>query len=184
MSFFKPSDDWWHKTPVDLEEKIWISIALVWCLSMFVAMVAWAAVAKQNVPVETYRTTPADFSRKATDFVVKHQAKDDAGRPMFLKGVPVVDVPEGQDGYLIAKAWAWEPILRLKRGRASRIRISSLDFQHGFSLQPVNINLQVLPGYEYVAVLTPNETGEFLVLCNEFCGKDHHKMIGKIIVTD
>ena len=83
-----------------------------------------------------------------------------------------------------AKAWSWEPILVMKKGRSYRVRLSSVDLQHGFSLQPTNLNLMVLPGYEYVATLTPNETGEYLIVCNEYCGLGHHKMVGKIIVTD
>ncbi len=184
MSVFRPPDDWWYKTPVDFEEKVWIGVALVWCLAMFAAMVGWAVWAKQNPPKESYRTTPKEFARKAVEFIRARQAKDAKGSPLFEKGIPVVDVPQGEDGYLIAKAWAWEPVLRLKKGQPARIRMSSLDFQHGFSLQPANLNLQILPGYEYVATLTPTSAGEFLILCNEFCGKDHHKMVGKIIVTE
>jgi cytochrome c oxidase subunit 2 len=40
----------------------------------------------------------------------------------------------------------------------------------------------VLPGYEYVATITPTESGEFSVVCNEFCAIGHHLMLGKIIV--
>ena len=32
--------------------------------------------------------------------------------------------------------------------------------------------------------LTPTESGEFGIICNEFCGIGHHTMTGKIYVTD
>ena len=54
---------------------------------------------------------------------------------------------------------------------------------HGFSLYPLNINFQVVPGYDYGLRVVPNEPGEFHVMCNEFCGIGHHLMIGKIIVV-
>ena len=54
--------------------------------------------------------------------------------------------------------------------------------QHGFSLQPVNLNLQILPGYDYVATITPTQSGEYSLVCNEFCSTLHHIMLGKIFV--
>jgi cytochrome c oxidase subunit 2 len=35
-----------------------------------------------------------------------------------------------------------------------------------------------------VLTLTPSETGEFGVVCNEYCGLGHHLMVGKIYVVD
>jgi cytochrome c oxidase subunit 2 len=79
--------------------------------------------------------------------------------------------------------WQWWPIIEFEKDQTYRLHLSSMDWQHGFSLQPVNINLQVHPNYEMVVTLTPNEAGEFGVVCNEFCGIGHHNMIGKIYVT-
>ncbi len=39
-----------------------------------------------------------------------------------------------------------------------------------------------MPGYDYGLKITPNEAGDYKVLCNEFCGIGHHRMLGKIIV--
>jgi cytochrome c oxidase subunit 2 len=51
-------------------------------------------------------------------------------------------------------------------------------------LQPTNINIQVHPNYEMVLTITPNETGVFGVVCNEFCGIGHHLMVGRIYVVE
>ena len=51
-------------------------------------------------------------------------------------------------------------------------------------MQPTNINIQVHPGYEHVLTLTPTESGEFGIICNEFCGIGHHTMTGKIYVNE
>jgi cytochrome c oxidase subunit 2 len=59
-----------------------------------------------------------------------------------------------------------------------------VDWQHGFSLLPVNINIQVHPGYEHVITITPDQTGEYGIVCNEFCGIGHHRMTGRIFVVD
>ena len=60
--------------------------------------------------------------------------------------------------------------------------LSAMDYQHGFSLQPENINIQVLPGYEHVVKVTPNRPGTYAIICNEFCGIGHHKMVSKLYV--
>ena len=58
--------------------------------------------------------------------------------------------------------WTWYPVLKLKKGQTYRLHISSLDLQHGFSLQPLNMNFQVLPGYDHVLTLTPTSSGRVL----------------------
>ena len=86
--------------------------------------------------------------------------------------------------WMLARQWQWYPVLILKKGVEYRLHLSSLDIQHGFSLQPTNLNLQVLPGYDYVANITPTQSGEFSIICNEFCGIAHHIMVSKVIVTE
>jgi len=109
--------------------------------------------------------------------VEKYKVREEAG-------FPVVRPPPGSDVYMIARLWQWWPIIEFEKDQTYRLHLSSMDWQHGFSLQPVNINLQVHPNYDMVVTLTPNESGEFGVVCNEFCGIGHHTMIGKIYVTE
>ena len=78
----------------------------------------------------------------------------------------------------------WWLVRELDRGQTYRLHLSSLDWQHGFSLQPVNINVQVHPGYDMVMTITPDRTGVFSVVCNEYCGVGHHTMVGKIHVVE
>ena len=99
-------------------------------------------------------------------------------------GVPIVEIPPGGDGYLLARMWTFYPVIKLKKGQTYRLHISSLDLQHGFSLQPLNMNFQVLPGYDHVLTITPTSSGVFPIICNEFCGIGHHSMTGRIIVEE
>ncbi len=39
-----------------------------------------------------------------------------------------------------------------------------------------------IPGQDYVLTMTPTTSGEFSILCNEYCGIGHHTMVGKLIV--
>ena len=101
-----------------------------------------------------------------------------------IAGIPVVAPPPGSHVYLQAMMWQWLPILKLEKGVEYTLHLSSIDVNHGFSLFPLNINFQVVPGYDYGLRITPNEAGEFKIICNEFCGIGHHMMVGKIIVEE
>jgi cytochrome c oxidase subunit 2 len=125
-------------------------------------------------------TCDAEVFAERTEAMVEKYTLREQGET----GIPVVHPPPGSDVYLIARTWEWWPILELEKGESYRLHLSSMDWQHGFSLQPVNINLQVHPGYEMVFTLTPTSTGEFGIICNEFCGIGHHEMLGRMIVVE
>jgi cytochrome c oxidase subunit 2 len=72
--------------------------------------------------------------------------------------------------------------VRLLEGATYTLHISSLDVNHGFSLYPANVNFQIVPGYDYGLQMTPNTPGDYKIICNEFCGIGHHRMLGKVIV--
>ena len=179
-------ENWWVNFGKD--EKIWISLAVAWGIFMFM-MMPLGHFGKQNVSSETYRTSPEEFKNVAETFISHYQVTDESGNPLKEQGISVVNAPSVEEGdaFLIAEAWKFRPILKLKKGKTYRIHMSSLDFQHGFSLQPQNLNFQILPDYDYVITLTPGETGTFHIVCNEFCSYvdsqfGHDTMIGKIIV--
>ena len=174
-----PSETIWWKQPLDRVEGTWIALALVWSLIMFFMMPIWHIYGKQNLSNEAYRTTAEAFMAKTQAMVDQYTVRTETNQNM-----PVVRPPPGSDVYLIARLWQWWPILEFEKDQTYRLHLSSMDWQHGFSLQPVNINLQVHPNYDMVVTLTPNESGEFGVVCNEFCGIGHHNMIGKIYVTE
>jgi pterin-4a-carbinolamine dehydratase len=89
----------------------------------------------------------------------------------------------GGDAYLIARLWAWWPMLELEEGKTYRLHLSSMDFLHGFSLQPENINIQVHPGYEHILTVTPTKAGTYSIICNEYCGINHHTMASRLYVV-
>lgn len=164
----------WFKAP-EGAEKLWIGLALVWCMVMSVMMPYWHFRGKQNSRGEAYSVTAEAFLERTQSFVEANQVGE-------RDGMPVVEPAPGGEAYLAARMWNWYPILKLRQGETYRLHMSSLDLNHGFSLQPLNMNFQVIPGYDHVLTLTPTSTGEFTIVCNEFCGIGHDRMIGKIIV--
>ena len=177
MSLTPPSERLWWKEPIERVELLWVGLALLWALIMFVMMPYWHIYGKQNLSNEAYRTTPEQFSKKVDAMVEKYTVRKETAR-----GYPVGAPPAGSDVYLLGRLWEWYPILELEKGKKYRLHLSSMDWQHGFSLQPENINVQVIPGYEMVITVTPNKTGEFAIVCNEYCGINHHQMLGRIYV--
>jgi cytochrome c oxidase subunit 2 len=177
MSLTPPAERIWWKEPIEGVELFWVAIALVWALVMFFMMPYWHIYGKQNLSSEAYRTTPEMFTKKVQAMVDQYTIRKETARDM-----PVVHPPAGADIYMLARLWEWYPALELEKGQSYRLHLSSVDWQHGFSLQPENINMQVLPGYEMVLKITPNKSGEYSVICNEYCGIGHHQMIGKIYV--
>jgi cytochrome c oxidase subunit II len=170
---------WWGRIGPD--ERLWLTVAFAWCLVMFTGMIVWQNIGEQTIPVESYRIDQQEFRSEVEAFIAARQIGEDAG-------VPVVEPQTGQDAYLQALQFQFRPILQLKRGQSYRLLVSSTDAQHGLSLQMEQnrpaLNFQVLPGYLYVIRVTPQETGEFSLVCNEFCGLGHHVMSGKLIVVD
>ena len=58
---------WWKK--VDASEKIWIGIALLWCLILFAMMPLWHLKGGQNPSFETFRTAADQYMAKVDAFV-------------------------------------------------------------------------------------------------------------------
>jgi cytochrome c oxidase subunit 2 len=177
MSIQPPAESIWWKEPVARTELVWIIVAFLWGLVMFSMMIWWHGAGKQNLSNEAYRIAPEVFAAKTQAMVEKYTVREEGG-------MPVVRPPAGSDVYLIARLWQWWPILEFEKDKSYRLHLSSLDWQHGFSLQPVNINLQIHPGYEMVVTMTPDKSGVYGVVCNEFCGIGHHTMVGRIYVVE
>lgn len=180
-SLSPPSERLWWKEPIELTEIIWIVIILTWGLIMTAMMPYWHLFGNQNISNEAYRTTPEIHTEKTQAMVAKYTVRMEEGAGGVQ--VPVVKPPVGSDVYLFGRLWEWWPRLELEAGQKYRLHISSLDWQHGFSVQPANVNLQVVPGYDFVVTVTPNRVGKEMIICNEYCGVGHHRMTGVIYVV-
>lgn len=176
MSLLSPQEGWYNKK-VSKDEKMWMLIALVLCISMFIWMIMWHVYGKQNPSSLTYRTSTAEFSKLSEAYIKRNMVGVD-------NGIPVVRPQPNSEVFVMAEMWRWSPVMILKLDQSYKFHISSKDVMHGLSIQPVNMNFQVFPGYDYVLEFKPTEVGEYKIVCNEFCGIGHHSMIGKIVVIE
>ena len=177
MALTPPENRLWWKEPLHRMEIVWIAIAFLWGLFMFFMMIYWHGSGQQNLSNEAYKIKPEQFAAKTQEMIEAHTVRQE-------NGFPVVHPPAGGDVYLTGRLFNWWPILELEKDQAYRLHLSSVDVQHGFSLQPVNINIQVHPGYEMVVTIKPDRAGEYGIVCNEFCGIGHHLMVGKLYVVE
>ena len=168
-----PKGVWWK--PAHGGEKVWAAIAFAWCIVLFAMMPLWHVRGGQNPAGIRHRVEPERYRERVTEFIQQYQVGEE-------KGIPVVAPPPGSHVYIQAQMWRWTPVLRLQQGIEYIVHLSSVDMNHGFNLYPLNINFQVVPGYDYGLKMTPSEPGEYKIICNEFCGVGHHLMVGKIIV--
>ncbi len=176
MSLFSPAEGWYDKK-VSKDEKMWMVIALLLCISLFVWMIMWHVYGKQNPSSITYRTSTAEYAKLGEAYTRQNMIGVD-------NGIPVVRPRPNSDVFVVSEVWRWSPVLILQKDQSYKFHISSKDVVHGFSIQPVNMNFQVYPQYDYVLEFKPTEAGEYNVICNEFCGIGHHTMIGKMVVIE
>jgi cytochrome c oxidase subunit 2 len=61
--------------------------------------------------------------------------------------------------------------------------LTSTDVVHGFQIPGTNVNIMVVPGEVTQISYTFDEAGEYLILCNEYCGTYHEVMQARVIVS-
>ena len=104
--------------------------------------------------------------------------------PRFTKrGVTITE--RGATVVLIGMMFAFEPNeLRVPVNKPITFRITSADVTHGFQIVGTNGNTMVVPGYVSQFSTVFRTPGEFLIVCNEYCGLSHHLMAAKLIVQE
>jgi len=72
--------------------------------------------------------------------------------------------------------------IEIPAGSTVHFTMTSKDVVHGFQVADTNINAMVVPGHIQKITQTFNDPGEYLVLCNEYCGTGHQLMSTTITV--
>ncbi|MHA6250813.1 cytochrome c oxidase subunit II [Oceanobacillus sp. CAU 1775] len=84
---------------------------------------------------------------------------------------------------MIVRAFSFEPSeVVVPAGSTVNFIMTSPDVIHGFQVIDTNINAMVMPGHVQEASQTFNEPGEYLAVCNEYCGAGHQMMSMTITV--
>lgn len=96
--------------------------------------------------------------------------------------------------YVVAQQWMWKAQhlegareineLHLPLGRAIRVILSSQDVIHSFFLPAFRLKRDVLPGTFQELWFQPTRPGVYPLFCAEYCGTDHSRMLGRIVVME
>lgn len=74
--------------------------------------------------------------------------------------------------------------IHVPAGKPVMFRLTSTDVTHGFLIVGTNGNTMLVPGYVSQFTTVFPTPGEYLIVCNEYCGLGHHLMSGKLIVDE
>jgi cytochrome c oxidase subunit 2 len=85
----------------------------------------------------------------------------------------------GQDDIIIEGGELYLPV-----DRPVRVWLRSIDVLHNFYVPEFRAKMDMVPGMVTFFWITPTRTGEFEVLCAEYCGTAHAFMRGYVVVAD
>jgi cytochrome c oxidase subunit 2 len=94
--------------------------------------------------------------------------------------------------YVVAKQWMWKVqhvggqreinTLHVPLGQPIRLVMTSQDVIHSFYVPAFRVKQDVLPGRYTELWFAATKTGTFHLFCAEFCGTDHSRMGGSVVV--
>src|SRR5258706_14112415 len=86
---------------------------------------------------------------------------------------------------LVAKRFVFAPSeIVLKKGQPVIFELTTQDFGHGFKIPDLDFRADFVPDQVTTVKLTPQKTGKFEFLCDNFCGSGHEEMDGHMVVED
>ena len=104
------------------------------------------------------------------------------------------DTPDAMPIYVVAKQWMWHVQhqggqreineLHIPVHRSVQLIMASQDVIHSFFVPAFRVKHDVVPGRYQNLWFRADKTGEFQLLCAEFCGTDHSRMNGRIVVME
>jgi cytochrome c oxidase subunit 2 len=112
-------------------------------------------------------------------------------RVYFVIARPPADAAEL---FVVGKQWMWKiqhpegnreiNELHVPLGRPVKLTLTSEDVIHSFFLPEFRIKTDVLPGRYSTLWFQADRTGEFHLFCTQYCGAEHSRMVGRVIVME
>ncbi|ELZ13580.1 cytochrome c oxidase subunit II [Halovivax asiaticus JCM 14624] len=86
--------------------------------------------------------------------------------------------------YVVAMTFIFQPDpIEVPANSEVTFYVTSRDVIHGFEVPGTNINSMAIPGQVAELTVEFDEPGTYGVICNEYCGPQHHTMEGSLVVT-
>lgn len=151
-------------------EKIWLIFG-VGTLLVFLTILGVSAFYMGNQPPSCLVTIDPEKVREHETF----------SKPGLHK---VEDKDWDYELVFVASAFSYEPAkVEIPQGAKVKILATTTDVIHGFQVAGTAVNMMLEPGFISEHVANFNKPGEFLILCNEYCGVGHHMMNSRIEVV-
>lgn len=155
---------------IDVLEKRWVYLSLLLAFASMIVLGFYALEANIRPPsnVETIDSVSLQLSDEFNE--------DNLGVKTNPDGTVTVTMVAARYGFYPEK-------ITVPQDTPVTIRIASADVLHGLHAPGTNFNTMVVPGY--VSKLTTEfpRSGDFVVLCNEYCGLGHNYMWSRLTVV-
>ncbi len=101
---------------------------------------------------------------------------------------------DAREYWVTGKQWMWKiqhpegqreiNERHVPKGQPIKLTMTSEDVIHSFFIPAFRVKQDVLPGRYSTVWFEATQTGTFHLFCAEYCGTEHSKMIGKVIVME
>ena len=152
-----------------LERKwIWISLFLAFFMA---GMLGFYAVAGNLHPPSNVETIDSSRLHLTEEF-----AEDKLGVKTNADGSLTVTLVAARYGF-------YPPRIEVPADTPVTFRIASADVLHGVHVPFTNMTTMIVPGYISEVRTSFPRTGQFSLLCNEYCGLGHDSMWSRLVVV-
>jgi cytochrome c oxidase subunit 2 len=102
--------------------------------------------------------------------------------------------PDATNIYVVGKQWMWKfqhlngqreiNELHVPIGRPVKLIMTSEDVIHDLFVPAFRVKADVIPGRYTQLWFQPTQAGEFHLFCAEYCGTQHSRMLGRVVVME
>jgi cytochrome c oxidase subunit 2 len=96
--------------------------------------------------------------------------------------------------YVVGKQWMWKiqhpegrreiNELHVPVGQPVKLTMTSEDVIHSFFVPAFRMKMDVVPGRYTTTWFEATKAGEYHLFCTEYCGTEHSRMIGRVVVME
>lgn len=149
-------------------ERAWIAIGIATMAAFFVVLVTLAIAANLNPPSHGTTIDPTRVSQTP---------------PFDKPGLRQVG-DHLYEAYYVGQIFLWNPHeISVPAGSTVRFFITSTDVVHGFTIPQADVNVEIMPGWVSEVEHRFKTPGDYLLVCNQYCGAGHAGMYAHIKVT-
>ncbi|GEN83049.1 cytochrome c oxidase subunit 2 [Sporosarcina luteola] len=161
-------------------EKIWLVFGMA-SLVLFLLIIGFAAFWKGTHPQSHIETIDPQNVEAHEAFKPENLGLREVADGKYTVNIVAsafnYDFGTDADGKAVKK-------IRVPKGSTVLFQITTKDVVHGFQVAGTNVNMMVEPGHVSRLETVMKNTGEFTVVCNEYCGVGHHQMFATVEVYE